>query len=102
MMNMHTADNNKPTGLKLPAMSDLRNDLMESIRKVVLLKKVDTSVVQQKTELPTEIRGGIELRLGSVDTLKRAIEILRKLATQGDSPSSNTVNSDENESTDDN
>ena len=119
MMNMNTADNNKPTGPKQPAMPDPRNDLMESIRKGALLKKVDTPVVQQKTDLLSEIRGGIELRPVSdrptanrssgdgfgtdalADALKRALE-LRKLATQGDSSSSDTENSDENEWSDDN
>lgn len=104
----------KPSGPKLPVIPDVRNALMDSIRKGAQLKKVDVSSTSSNSsgdnrgDLLSEIRGGVELRPVSdrpqvnrasgdgtgtdalADALRRALE-LRKTAIQGGSSSSESA-----------
>lgn len=108
--------------LKEPAVPDVRNALMESIKKGAQLKKVDVSSTasnssaDSRTDLMSEIRSGIELRPVSerptqsrssdgagagtdalADALRRALE-QRKMAVNGASSSeSENENSDDGE-----
>lgn len=111
----------KPSGPKLPVVSDNRNALMDSIRKGAQLKKVEVPAAtnsggDSRNDLLSEIRGGIELRPVSdrpaanrssgdgagtdalADALRRALE-QRKVAIQGGSSSSSSEdqNSDDGE-----
>ncbi|XP_070503678.1 actin nucleation-promoting factor WASL [Chironomus tepperi] len=108
--------------IALPIIPDARNALMESIRKGALLKKIDASSTasnssgDSRSDLMSEIRGGIELRPVSdrsnnqanrssdgngtdalADALRRALE-QRKTAINGSSSSeSENENSDDGE-----
>lgn len=121
MMNMN-AESNKPAAPRMPTTPDPRNALMDSIRKGAQLKKVEVSSNassssggDSRNDLLSEIRGGVELRPVSdrpvgnrssgdgsgtdalADALRRALE-QRKVATQGDSDSSESeANSDDGE-----
>lgn len=110
----------KPSGPRLPVVSDNRSALMDSIRKGAQLKKVEASSNatnssgDSRGDLLSEIRGGIELRRVSdrpvanrssgegtgtdalADALKRALE-LRKAAINGESSSSEEDNQDSDE-----
>lgn len=104
-----------------PAVPDVRNALMESIKKGAQLKKVESSSSSSggggdsRGDLLSEIRGGIELRRVSdrpvqnrssdgagtdalADALRRALE-LRKMAVNGvsSSESENENNTDDGE-----
>jgi neural Wiskott-Aldrich syndrome protein len=111
----------KPSGPRLPVVPDVRNALMDSIRKGAQLKKVEVSSNASSSsgdgrgDLLSEIRGGIELRPVSdrptanrssgdgagtdalADALRRALELRKTAINGGESTSESDDNSDDAE-----
>lgn len=120
-MPINAAPTEKSTGPKLPVIPDVRNALMDSIRKGAQLKKVEVSSSgsnssgDNRGDLLSEIRGGIELRPVSdrpqanrssgdgagtdalADALRRALELRKTAINGGSSSSESEQNSDDGE-----
>ncbi|TMW53567.1 hypothetical protein DOY81_001331 [Sarcophaga bullata] len=115
----HAPSESKTSSSSLPQVPESRNELLESIRKGVQLKKVDTSALStgsgdSRSELMSEIRMGIELRPANqrelsanrasdeisgtdalADALRRALQERVRVLQSSDDESESSGNDDE-------